>query len=347
MARRRKKCGSIAAGYRTIVTISELTPRTAFMPSITGRALNAALRFLVKRRLHNSLTVDAVRATSANLERWLARGDLTRPGDAMTASGVPCEWFGSPAIDERRILLYLHGGGFIANLPSAYRLFARHLSDALGARVLLPDYRLAPEHTFPAATDDCIVAYRWLLAQGCKADRIVIAGDSAGGNLALVTAIRIRDEGLAAPACVVMLSPATDLTGGSASLKYNRDRDPMLVPEALQFVRTTYAPATDARHPWISPIHDSFERLPPLLFHAGSTEIIVDDSIRAAEKARCAGVCVELEVWPDMPHVFQMIDWLPESRAAIAAIARFVRQHVPEQAADFGVQPQDPPRLSS
>jgi epsilon-lactone hydrolase len=138
---------------------------------------------------------------------------------------------------------------------------------------------------------------------------------------------------LPAPGCVVMLSPATDLSGASASLKYNRDHDPMLVPEALDFVRTTYAPNADVRHPWISPIYDSFERLPPLLFHAGSTELIVDDSIRAAEKARWAGVAVAVEIWPDMPHVFQMIDWLPESRAAIAEIARFVRQHVPAPSA--------------
>jgi epsilon-lactone hydrolase len=299
------------------------------MPSLTGRALNVALRALVKRRLHNGLTVDTLRSASASLEKWVARGDRTRPGDPVVATGVACEWFRPGTADEQRILLYLHGGGFMAHLPSAYRVFARRLADALGAQVLLPDYRLAPEHPFPAGSDDCVATYRWLLAQGLEAERIVVAGDSAGGNLALVTAIRVRDEGLPAPGCVVMLSPVTDLTGTSASLKYNRGHDPMLVPEALPFVRTKYAPNTDARHPWISPIYDSLERLPPLLFHAGSGELIVDDSIRAAEKARWASVAVQLEVWPDMPHVFQMIDWLPESHAAIADLARFVRQHIP------------------
>ncbi len=309
------------------------------MPSVTGRALNAALRVLVKRRLRNGLTVGALRAASASLDRWIARGATSRPGDSVASTSVPCEWFRPAANDAQRIVLYLHGGGFMAHLPSAYRVFARRLADALGAQVLLPDYRLAPEHPFPAGADDCLAAYRWLLTQGLRPERIVIAGDSAGGNLALVTAIRIRDKGLPTPGCVVMLSPATDLAGASASLKYNRDSDPMLIPEALQFVRTTYAPDADVHHPWISPIYDTFERLPPLLFHAGSTELIVDDSIRAADKARWAGVSVELEVWPAMPHVFQMIDWLPESRAAIADIARFVRQRVPAWIPELGEQP--------
>src|SRR5450631_3630485 len=113
------------------------------MPSVTGRALNTALRFLVKRRLRNGLTVTALRTTSAKLEKWVARGDLTRPGDAVASTTVPSEWFRPAASDEQRILLYLHGGGFMANLPSAYRVFVRRLGDALGAQVLLPDYRLA------------------------------------------------------------------------------------------------------------------------------------------------------------------------------------------------------------
>jgi epsilon-lactone hydrolase len=292
--------------------------------------LNAVLRTTVKRRLRKSLSVRAVRDAAAMLDRWVSRGgDLSKPGDLVAASGVRCEWFAAPMIDEQRVLLYLHGGGFITHLPSAYRAFARRLGAALGASVLLPDYRLAPEHSFPAGTDDCLEAYRWILARHVDPQRVVIAGDSAGGNLALVTAIRIRDAGLPAPACVVMLSPATDLTAGSASLKYNRDRDPMLLPEALEFVRTTYTSTLDPRHPWISPIHDSLERLPPLLFHAGSTELLVDDSIRAADKARWAGVPVEIEIWPDMPHVFQILSMLPEARAAILEIGRFVRHHVP------------------
>lgn len=299
------------------------------MPSITTRALNAALRGLVKRRLRNGLTVAAVRRAAVTLEYWIARGDLAGPGDPVAVGRVPCEWFNPPATDEQRIVLYLHGGGFISHMPSAYRTFARRLATALSARVLLPDYRLAPEHSFPAGSDDCLDAYCWLLAQGFDSNRIVIAGDSAGGNLALVTAIRIRDEGIAAPGCVVMLSPVTDFSGGSASNAYNLTQDPLLVPELMQFLLAAYAPTVDVSHPWLSPIHDSLARLPPLLFHAGSTELIVDDSIRAADKARWAKVPVELQVWPGMPHVFQMLNVLPEAQAAMAAIARFVRQHVP------------------
>jgi epsilon-lactone hydrolase len=299
------------------------------LSTLTARLLNVALRTMVKRRLRKSLSLRTVRDAGAMLERWLSRGNLGKPGDPVTANGVACEWFAAPDDDEQRVLLYLHGGGFIAHLPTAYREFSRRLGAALKARVLLPDYRLAPEHPFPAGSDDCLEAYRWLLAQSVDPKRIVIGGDSAGGNLALATAIRIRDAALPPPACVVMLSPSTDLTGLSASLNYNQDQDPMLVPEALEFVRTTYAPARDLCHPWISPIYDGLAHLPPLLFHAGSTELLVDDSIRAADKARWAGVPVEIRIWPDMPHVFQMMSVLPEARAAIAEIARFVTRYVP------------------
>jgi epsilon-lactone hydrolase len=299
------------------------------LPRLTIRALNAALRYIVQRRLRMGLTVEAIRRAGTRLERWIAGGALAAPGVPVAAGGVACEWLGPPTTDNQRIVLYLHGGGFITHMPSAYRVFARRLGAALGATVLLPDYRLAPEHPFPSGADDCIGAYRWLLAQGFDAKRIVIGGDSAGGNLALVTAIRIRDEALPAPGCVFMLSPATDFSGASASIKYNRKRDPLLVPEVQALLLAAYAPTVDASHPWISPIFDNLNDLPPLLFQAGCTELIVDDSIRAADKARWAGVAVELEVWPDMPHVFQMINALPEAHAAIAEIGRFVRLHVP------------------
>jgi monoterpene epsilon-lactone hydrolase len=302
------------------------------MTSLAARTLNTALRLMVKRRLRKSLSVSTVRDAGIVLERWASRGNFGKPGDPLVANGVRCESFAAPADDAQRVLLYLHGGGFMTHLPSAYRVFAHRLSGALKARVLLPDYRLAPEHPFPAATDDCLEVYRWILAQGIDSQRVIIAGDSAGGNLALVTAIRIRDAGLRAPACVVMLSATTDLTGAGASLKYNKNHDPMLVPEALEFVRSTYAPTIDPAHPWLSPLQDDFARLPPLLFHAGSTELLVDDSIRAADKARWAGVAVEIEIWPDMPHVFQMMGMLPEARAAIAEIERFVTRYVPASA---------------
>lgn len=313
------------------------------MPRLAIRVLNASLRYFVQGQLRRDLTVDTIRSAGIRLQRWVARGDLSRPGEPVDAGGVACEWLAAPVPDERRILLYLHGGGFISHMPAAYRVFARRLGRALRARVLLPDYRLAPEHPFPSGPDDCLVAYRWLLEQGFSANRIVIAGDSAGGNLALVTAIRIRDEGLAAPGCVVMMSPVTDFTGAGASLIYNRELDPFLVPELQPFLLAAYAPGVDPAHPWVSPLCDSLERLPPLLFHAGSIELIADDSIRAAEKARRAGGIAELEVWPDLPHVFQMIHALPEASAAISAIGRFVRKYVPAPLAEAKQAPSAKP----
>jgi monoterpene epsilon-lactone hydrolase len=306
------------------------------MTSFRARAANVALRAAIKRKLGSGITIAGIRATAMKLGRFFARNPRAHAGVTVSAGPVPCEWFvPAPDADRGRTVLYLHGGGFVAHIPPGYRVFARRLAGALGAAVLLPDYRLAPEHPFPAGTDDCLEAYRWLLANGVGASRIVVAGDSAGGNLALVTATRIRDAGLPTPGCVVMLSAAMDLTGASASLRYNRDKDPLLVPAVLPLLLSQYSPHTRPDHPWISPLNADFSGLPPLLFHVGSTELIVDDSIRAAERARIAGVTAELEVWPDLPHVFQMFDWLPEAQIGLAAIARFVQKHVP----DPGVAP--------
>jgi acetyl esterase/lipase len=298
------------------------------MASVQAHGLNLVLRWTVRRRSRGTIDVATVRAVGARLDRWMGRSASAQPGRAVTAHGVPCESFDLTVADPGRVLLYLHGGGFVVHLPAAYRAFSRRLSRTLGMRVVLPQYRLAPEHPFPAGSDDCLTTYRWLLDEGVDPRRIVIAGDSAGANLALVTVIRIRDAGLRPPACAAMFSGAFDLTWQSASLAYNRDKDPMIVPDALPVLSSYYIDSRNAANPWVSPIYADFASLPPLHFQAGGTEVLVDDSIRAADKARWAGVEVELTVWPGLPHVFQAVGWLPEAGQSLADVSAFVARHI-------------------
>lgn len=299
------------------------------MASVQARGLNLVLRWTVRRRSRGTIDVATVRAVGARLDRWMARSASSQSGRAVMAHGVPCESFDLTGANPGCVLLYLHGGGFVAHLPAAYCAFSRRLARTLGARVVLPQYRLAPEHPFPAGSDDCLTTYRWLLDEGINPRRIVIAGDSAGANLALVTVIRIRDAGLPSPACAAVFSGAFDLTWRSASLTYNRDKDPMIVPDALPVLVSYYADSSVAADPWVSPIYADFAGLPPLHFQAGGTEVLVDDSIRAADKARWAGVDVELRIWPDLPHVFQAVRWLPEAAQSLAELGAFVARHVP------------------
>jgi epsilon-lactone hydrolase len=198
---------------------------------------------------------------------------------------------------------------------------------ALGARALMVDYRLAPEHRYPAAPDDCYAVYRWLLAQGFDARNIVIAGDSAGGNLALATLHRIKAAGEPLPACTVLLSPFVDFTLSSPSLVLNESSDPVFTLAGIAGLRRHYVAPESFLEPCASPLFGDFEGLPPMLFQVGSTEMLRDEATRAAAKAYAAGVMVELEVWDRMPHVFQVFPILPQATAAIESIVRFISEH--------------------
>jgi acetyl esterase/lipase len=244
----------------------------------------------------------------------------------MDCDGVPAEWLEVPETRAERVLLYLHGGSFAFRFPNAHAALAGRLCRRLRARALLPDYRLAPEHPFPAGADDCHAAFRWLLAQGIEPRNIVLAGDSAGGNLALVTLHRARRAGEPMPGCVVLLSPAVDCTLSSPSMVEYDGRDPLLALSSLLVLRRHYVPSPHLyMNPEVSPIFGEFAGFPPLFFQAGSTELLRDEATRTADKAHAAGVDVELELWPDLPHVFQAAHFLPEAALALSHIARFVR----------------------
>lgn len=294
--------------------------------------VNGFLRLAVKRQLATG-TLDAEQAvaTRARLSKLAARNRL--PTDVTIepaeAGGVPAEWVTAPGLRvPGKTLLYLHGGGYTVGSPELYRVFTWRLAEAACCRVLAIDYRLAPEHPYPAAVDDAVASYRWLLEQGHEGQDLAVAGDSAGGNLVMVLLQRLREEGLPLPASAICYSPWTDLTGSGASVTLNARRDPMLPGQRLLDAAKMYAPGADHRAPLISPLFADFEGLPPLSIHVGSTEVLLDDSTRLADRARSAGVSVDLNIWPAQPHVFPVLArLLPEGRQALNMSGRFVLAH--------------------
>jgi monoterpene epsilon-lactone hydrolase len=211
--------------------------------------------------------------------------------------------------------------------PDAYTRFAEKLSRQLDARVVIPDFRLAPENPFPAGLDDCLASYRFLIDEPRDPRSIVLAGESGGANAVLVTLQRARDLGLPMPAAAVLLSGAFDLTWSSPSIRYNADLDVAGSPRALGVVDRLYVGDRDRTDPMLSPIFGRFNGLPPLLFQVGSTEMLLDESIRAAERARMSEVDARIEVYERAPHAWhQLGGWLPEAQRAIDAIERFLQE---------------------
>lgn len=290
-----------------------------------SRALGAVLRLSLRKPLDPDANIAALRRQYEALDARYFALEQSIVREAVDCDGVAAEWISVPETRPGRTLLYLHGGSFAFRFPNAHAAFAARLCRRLAARALIPDYRLAPEHPFPAAPDDCHAAYRWALAQGIDARSVVFVGDSAGGNLALVTLSRAARAGEALPACAVLLSPAVDCTLESRSIVDNEALDPMLSLPSLLLLRRRYVPAAvPYTDPDVSPLFADFAGFPPLFLQAGSTEILRDEAVRTAERAHAAGVDVELELWPETPHAFQMAPFLPEAAQAIERIAAFV-----------------------
>jgi len=258
-----------------------------------------------------------------------ARQEPTVPGVRLMkvkVGDIPCEWVMTPEADPDVRLLYLHGGGWVSGSGGNYLPLAAEISRAARCAVLLPDYRLAPEHPFPAGLDDCVAAHDWLVAHGPNgpgpAKATFISGDSAGGNLTLATLLALKERRRPLPAGGIAISPGTDFTLASQSLK--SVEDPIISSRTMPEFRDRYLGATDPRNPLASPVFGDYRGLPPLLIQTGEHEMLRDDSIRVAKKARADGTAVTLEIWPGMVHVFQ-IRGLPESREAIRRIGEFVK----------------------
>lgn len=262
----------------------------------------------------------------AAMEKISERVPLDVICEKVSAGGVSAEWISAPGATADRVILYLHGGGYVVGSISTHRAMVSRIARASDARALAIDYRLAPEHPFPAAVDDALASYRWLLAQGYKAGRIVIAGDSAGGGLTIAALLAIREAKLPMPAAAVPISPWADLEGTGDSIRTRAARDVMVTQENLAQSAKQYYGSNDPKNPLVSPVHGDFRGLPPMLIHVGDAEILLDDATRVAERARAAGVKVELEVWPDMPHVWHVFaKILPEGQQAIDKVGKFVR----------------------
>jgi acetyl esterase/lipase len=247
---------------------------------------------------------------------------------AVVAGGVPGEWMDMPQSDPGKVFLLLHGGGYNAGSPKTHRRMAANLAQATGMRVLVPDYRLAPEHPFPAGVKDALLAYGWLLSQGFSEADIVIGGDSAGGGLALSMLLALREAKAKMPLAAVLMAPWTDLTVSSPSYETLRAKDPIIDRDRLRQSGLWYAGNRDPADPMLSPLFADPTGLPPLLIHAGGDEVMVDDSVLFAEKAKAAGVETVLKVWPGLWHVFQTQSYIPEAAQAIREIGDFVHEQV-------------------
>jgi epsilon-lactone hydrolase len=245
----------------------------------------------------------------------------------VNANGVPAEWTDAPSADPSRVVLYVHGGGYVGGSITSHRELTARISRASGARVLSLDYRLAPENPFPAAVDDAVAGYRYLLSQGIQPRAITIAGDSAGGGLTMATLLALKQNGDPMPGAGVCLSPWVDLEGIGASMTERAALDPMIHKDGLLQTAAQYLNGANPRTPLAAPLHGDLAGLPPLLIQVGTSETLYDDSTRLTDKARAAGVDVTLEEWEGLFHVFQIFVDLPEANQATDKIGAFIRQH--------------------
>lgn len=252
---------------------------------------------------------------------------------------VPGLWITSPSGRSRNIL-YFHGGGYALGSSKAYAEMTSWIARAAQARVFVLDYRRAPEYRFPAALEDALLAYRWLLSAGADPRTVTIAGDSAGGGLTLALLTSLAGRGLPMPSSAVCISPWVDLEMTGASISAKADDDPLLTRQGLQQFADWYLGGQDPRNPLVSPLHADLRGLPPLLVQVGTSEILLDDALRLAERARRAGVNLTLSQYQDMPHVWHVFaSFLPQARQAAGEIGDFVLQHTRRAAAA-----QAPPR---
>jgi acetyl esterase/lipase len=276
---------------------------------------------------------------SSSLEEWRAAGESNanaRPeGTGITYEEVDCAgvralWVRPEGAARDRVIQYLHGGGYMIGSAHGHSRFTAHLAQATGCVSLSVDYRLSPEFPFPAQLEDSVSVYRWLLDSGLSPKHVAIAGDSAGGALTLSTLLKLRDDGSPLPAGGVALSAAADMARTSDSFVRNADVDPALTgPDVFKLFSEAFLQGHEATDPYASPVYGDFTGIPPLYLQAGGDEVRVDDSTRIAEQAKAAGVQVEIDVFPEMWHVFQLnVGTVPEADDAVARIVRWLRLHL-------------------
>ncbi|MFO7749253.1 MAG: alpha/beta hydrolase [Desulfobacteraceae bacterium] len=254
--------------------------------------------------------------------------DRTAGFKPVHINGVPGAWIIPARAAKKSVVLYLHGGGFIAGSIASHRDLATRIANASESKALIIDYRLAPEHPFPAGLEDAVQVYTWLLNHGFSAPHIAIAGDSAGGGLAVSLLLTIRDKGLPMPGCAALISPWTDLECKTPSHTTNQTTDPMLNQHMLFSTAQLYTEEKNWRHPLVSPANGDFQGLCPLLVQVGSKEILQDDAVLLVQKAKEAGVPAEIEIWEGMFHVWHYFSrYLDQGRKAVEKIGSFIKAH--------------------
>jgi monoterpene epsilon-lactone hydrolase len=291
--------------------------------NLTSRFWRAFLRKTMKEQ---RISIAERRAGSAKNARFMNRVPKGVEMDKFEINGIHVTCISPSDADPAKVILHLHGGGYVTGGLDTYQMMCILLAQTLKIKVLLPEYRLAPEHPFPAALDDALSIYHWLLAQGTQPGNIIISGDSAGGGLCLATVLSLRDDGEPLPAAVVCMSPWTDLTLKSQSHITKAKTEVLLRKEVLREWALCYTEDANLTNPLVSPVHADFHGFPPMLIQVGSEEILLDDARMLADKAQADGVDVTLKIWDGLWHVWQALgDVIPENKKAFEEIGRFVQ----------------------
>ncbi len=294
--------------------------------SLKARLLRIILRRMFKGR---RLTIEDYRASTLKNAQRTNRIPKGAAVERFNIEGIPAAWIYADYAEQDKIVLYLHGGGYVLGGIDSHQMLCILMAQTLKMKILLPEYRLAPESPFPAAVDDALTAYRWLLAQGYNSKNIIISGDSAGGGLSLAAVLSLRDAGQPLPAAVVCMSPWADLTFKGNSYITKEKSEVILREDVLREWASAYVGKEKSDHRLISPVNADFHGFPPLLIQVGSDEILLDDSLALTEKAKAQGVNVTLKVWDDLWHVWQALgELIPESRQAFEEMGQFVRKHI-------------------
>ena len=299
------------------------------LTSLRSRILHQTLSRVVGT-ISTDLTVKEQRTRLDELARRGIRLPRGVTANGLMVDGIYSEWVEPARADCDRVLLYLHGGGYCICSLDTHRGLVARLSLASQSRALTPAYRLAPEHPFPAALEDTLTTYRWMLRNGIPPHQIAIGGDSAGGGLSLAAAVSLREAGEPLPAALFLFSPWTDLTCSGPSIQSRQQVDPIFGSGNALCYHPPYIGADSPLNPLISPLFADLRELPPTLIHVGNDEILLDDSTRLEEKLKAARVPVELKIWENMWHVFQAFaPWVPEAQMSIDQTGEFIRKYIP------------------
>ncbi|MGE0601255.1 MAG: alpha/beta hydrolase [Dehalococcoidia bacterium] len=297
------------------------------MASKEAEAINAQMK-LVREAAKASGVVPTLEQQREGI--LLVAQSATEPaGVTVTeayAGGCRAYWHDPQGVDPDRVLIYFHGGGYVVGSPKSHGRLASHIANAVGCRVLSVDYRLAPEHPHPAAVEDATSVYRWVLAQGFKPEHIAISGDSAGGGLTLATLLSLKMNGLPQPAAAVPLSPWADMEGTGDSMTTNAPYDLIVQKDVLQGMAASFLGEANPRDPLAAPLYGDYAGVCPLYIQVGGAETLLDDSVRVADRARAAGVDVQVDVFPEMQHVFQLsVGNMPEATDAVTRIGQYLK----------------------